>query len=140
VRYLVFNQSHYVLGAADNVILSKEKSLEHFKRKKGGEKRGTSYAPLCPLSVAVRSCLRTSSSTPDLVTEMSAIHDTLSMFELQGQETGDQQEPLNLKVTVNVGEKDILGVLLPKEKRVIEEDKEEGPVPKILSCRGRGIG
>jgi hypothetical protein len=32
---------------------------------------------------------------------------TLSMFELQGQETGDQQQPLNLKVTVNDGEKDI---------------------------------
>jgi hypothetical protein len=82
-----------VLGAVDYVILSKEKSVEHFKRKEGIEKRDMNYEPLeplSPLSVAVRSCLGTSSSTPDLGPEVSAILDTLSMSELQGQESGDQ--------------------------------------------------
>jgi hypothetical protein len=40
-------------------------------------------------------------------------------------------------VTINDGEEDILGVLLPREKRVIEENEDEGPVPKIQRTETR---
>lgn len=124
-NFLVCNEKHYVLGSADYAVLSKEKSIEFFKKKEQKENKAptpqTRAETLSPLPAVVTSFIGDFSQVYG--PEVSQILDYRPNLEMQ-------EEPLNL--TVNTGPtpvEDLLEQLLTQEETIMDK-AAEGSAPK----------